>query len=257
MKWFKHETDSIQSEKLNWLIDNHGMEGYGRWFRLLEVVAERMDGSDRCYAEYSIQKWASFLFGKPFKIVLFLKQIENKMEIKLEQNGNILKITIPKLLERRDNYSKNLQATDKKLASKELELEVEVEKKKNNSPAPPTGFAEFWEAYPKKVGKPAAQKAWKGIRCDPAIIFHSLKAFVFSPDPQFIPHPATWLNQRRWEDQPPERKPKWTQGDPFKEREEQKWKDYREMSREDYLKKYPEEASVQKAIRYPAVSVAK
>ena len=68
------------------------------------------------------------------------------------------------------------------------------------------GFNLFWKAYPKKIGKGAAWKAWgtaKEILDGKAtIIFDKLKEQAPTwTDPRFIPHPATWLNQRRWEDE--------------------------------------------------------
>lgn len=75
-------------------------------------------------------------------------------------------------------------------------------------PPDPRGFAEFWAAYPAKVGKAAARKAFpravKAAGGDPDAIVFGLKArlHLFPPDPQFIPNPATWLNQGRWDDDP-------------------------------------------------------
>lgn len=69
-------------------------------------------------------------------------------------------------------------------------------------------FAEFWEAYPKKVGKGAAERAWKNIGEVPieqllATLGWQKKSFDWIKDGgKFIPYPATWLNQRRWEDEP-------------------------------------------------------
>lgn len=71
-----------------------------------------------------------------------------------------------------------------------------------------TAFAEFWTAYPKKAGKGGAEKAWKKIKPDvdlQAKILKAVAAAARSPDwlkesGQFIPHPATWLNGKRWED---------------------------------------------------------
>ena len=78
-----------------------------------------------------------------------------------------------------------------------------------------TAFDAFWNAYPKKVAKPAALKAWKAAKlangdCD--AVMGALAAFRDSADwqknnGQFIPHPATWLNGKRWLDKierPPE-----------------------------------------------------
>lgn len=70
-------------------------------------------------------------------------------------------------------------------------------------------FEIFWTAYPKKTGKGAAWKAWVKIR--PArplqdTMMRKLADARASPQWQknngeFIPNPATWLNQRRWDDE--------------------------------------------------------
>lgn len=66
-------------------------------------------------------------------------------------------------------------------------------------------FAEFWQAYPRKVAKPAAEKAWRKVAGDADAIMAGLRRQSGCDDWQreggrFIPHPATWLNGRRWED---------------------------------------------------------
>jgi hypothetical protein len=72
----------------------------------------------------------------------------------------------------------------------------------------PNGFAEFWNHYPAKIGKAAARKAWpravQQAGGDPAEIVLALKArlHLFPEDAQYIPNPATWLNQGRWDDDP-------------------------------------------------------
>ena len=66
-------------------------------------------------------------------------------------------------------------------------------------------FNDFWTKYPRKVGKGAAEKSWiKALQSTEAdTIIASLVAYKFSEDVNYIPHPATWLNQRRWEDAMP------------------------------------------------------
>ena len=84
-------------------------------------------------------------------------------------------------------------------------------KKKNNTPYHPPGkFDAFWSAYPRKVGKGAAEKAWKKISPDAETVSLILSALEVQKgceqwrreNGQYIPYPATWLNQRRWEDEP-------------------------------------------------------
>jgi hypothetical protein len=73
-----------------------------------------------------------------------------------------------------------------------------------------TGFAEFWSQYPRKEGKQPARKAWNRLcgSYDMAKITAALPAFIASDQWQrqrglYIPHAATWLNQRRFEELPP------------------------------------------------------
>lgn len=70
-------------------------------------------------------------------------------------------------------------------------------------------FERFWEAYPKKRSKPAARRAWLRLRPGPVLFRAMMEALErqkrsrdWAKDAgQFIPYPATWLNQRRWEDE--------------------------------------------------------
>ena len=72
------------------------------------------------------------------------------------------------------------------------------------SPSIPSAasFAEFWKAYPKKVAKGAAERAWPKAREHAVAILADLASRRWD-DPKFIPHPATYLNARRWEDERP------------------------------------------------------
>lgn len=73
----------------------------------------------------------------------------------------------------------------------------------------PPGFDAFWAVYPKKVGKDAAAKAFAKRKPDAALVavmVEAVKRQAASPQwakdgGQFIPNPATWLNQGRWQDE--------------------------------------------------------
>jgi hypothetical protein len=65
-------------------------------------------------------------------------------------------------------------------------------------------FETFYSLYPRKVSKTNAEKAWKKQKCVLSEIMPALqKQMKLWTDPQFIPHPASWLNGRRWEDELP------------------------------------------------------
>ncbi len=99
-------------------------------------------------------------------------------------------------------------------------------------PAVDDGFDAFWQGYPKKVGKGDAAKIWRILR--PSLDLQATITAAVSAqrscrqwlkdDGQFIPNPATWLRQKRWDDTPdpevkqhgamPDYDSEWCQHDP-------------------------------------------
>lgn len=69
-------------------------------------------------------------------------------------------------------------------------------------------FLAFWKAYPKKKSKGAAFTAWKKAKTKPeldkllAIVArHAASAQWQKSGGEFIPHPASWLNSKAWDDE--------------------------------------------------------
>lgn len=70
-------------------------------------------------------------------------------------------------------------------------------------------FGVFWATYPKKVGKDAAQKAFAKRKPDDKLLKDIFQAVELQKTTeqwqkdggQYIPNPATWLNQGRWMDE--------------------------------------------------------
>jgi hypothetical protein len=67
----------------------------------------------------------------------------------------------------------------------------------------PEDFDVFWKKYGKKVGRtPALKKFMKLKRVDIEKILATVDDFVRAhPDAQYRPHPLTYINQKRWEDE--------------------------------------------------------
>ena len=69
-------------------------------------------------------------------------------------------------------------------------------------------FDEFWTLYPKKNGKKEAHKSWSRIKPSDELfnrILDAVRQAKLSDQWQrdngrYIPNPATWLNQERWDD---------------------------------------------------------
>lgn len=70
-------------------------------------------------------------------------------------------------------------------------------------------FEIFWNAYPTKVGKQPAKKAFDKVKVPVETLVAAIERQKCSSQwskngGQYIPNPATWLNQCRWEDELPE-----------------------------------------------------
>lgn len=71
-------------------------------------------------------------------------------------------------------------------------------------------FERFWKVYPRKEGKGKAEESFGKYQPDDALtdtMIQAVQAYKKTEQwkrdgGQFIPHPSTWLNQRRWEDSP-------------------------------------------------------
>ena len=82
---------------------------------------------------------------------------------------------------------------------KEIEKEIEVD----------NGFELFWNNYPKKVGKGKAEIAWIKHRPNIDLVLKTLtwqnqSHDWFADNGKFIPYPTTWINAKRWLDEPDE-----------------------------------------------------
>lgn len=73
----------------------------------------------------------------------------------------------------------------------------------------------FWSHYPRRAGKGAAVKAWEALTDEEreaalgvAEAYGKAWRGATADELRYCPHPATWLHQRRWEDDPAEWGPK-------------------------------------------------
>lgn len=71
----------------------------------------------------------------------------------------------------------------------------------------PLGFDRFWQAYPNRTHRLDAEKAWRALDPAPDLVdqivaaVEAWKTHRQWADRQFVPHPATWLRRRLWEDE--------------------------------------------------------
>jgi hypothetical protein len=85
---------------------------------------------------------------------------------------------------------------------------LHLEKRREETEKNERAFTEFWSSYPRKVAKHDALKAWKSLSLHNGEVESLLGALEAAKSSdqwrkdngQFIPHPAKWLRQRRFED---------------------------------------------------------
>ncbi len=124
--------------------------------------------------------------------------------------------------------TKNISANFEKLGSKNLDADKQlietVERVVENQPRENeasksqrrakksdimVNFEKFWTAYPKKMSKGQAEKAFDKLNPDEQLLATMLAMIERAKtseawtkeDGQFIPYPATWLNAKGWQDE--------------------------------------------------------
>lgn len=67
-------------------------------------------------------------------------------------------------------------------------------------------FSDFWNRYPRKTNKVKAEVTWKRLsKKDAALAYADIENRYDGIEKQFIPHATTYLNGKRWEDEPIEK----------------------------------------------------
>jgi len=106
------------------------------------------------------------------------------------------------------NADANADRIPDRNADPNAEREREKEREKDTPPPSPDtrDFDDFWAAYPRKVDKGKARKAWSGAlrKTDAQTIIKAARAYAQSDDAKreggkYLKYPATWLNAEAWE----------------------------------------------------------
>ncbi len=126
----------------------------------------------------------------------------NEITIKTTNKYSLISINKWERYQITTNKSTNEQPTTNHQPTTNKNVKNEKNKKGSIS------FNRFWDVYPRKVAKQKALASWNKINPNSElleIILGSIKSNIKSGqwnDLKFIPHPTTWLNGARWEDEP-------------------------------------------------------
>lgn len=149
MKWFKHYCNAKKSDLLVIVMDKFGKHrGYACYWLLVAYFVDKLD--DRCDTSFtvSLQDLATSLALKPYKCLEFLAVVAEQRGIQMEQNGNILKIEFPKLLEIQDRDSKYTRTKrgDDAIEKNKIKIKKKIKNKIYD-------YEFLYSLFPRKEGK--------------------------------------------------------------------------------------------------------
>ena len=233
--YFRHNVNSRSDLSLSLVLDEFGAEGYGRYWLIIELLYMAEDqmielsnltkrslaSSWKCNLE-EVDPFINYL------VDLELMTIEGDM---LYSNGVMKRVSL--MRETKEELTNKRREAGRKGAEARWRKESEVEGTANTPKMKPEpieeqsrevvgsevkavqrgirdnleGFDAFWDLYPKKRAKQAAERAWKNLSMKArAEAMGALPDHVKQKDwqkqgGQFVPNPATWLNGKRWLDE--------------------------------------------------------
>lgn len=230
MKWFKHMTNASRDEKMQLLKAECGLEGYGAYWAILEVLAEQIKDSEKDFCEYPIKFWQNFLGFSPKKLRNFLGILAKFEIFSIEFSQNMVTIRNTKIKTIRDEYTEkktqkigtNSRQTPDSLKDKDKDKDKEYKKEKNKKEKSFVGdspdsenfkkneiaeeFAQWYANYPNKKARAHAEKAFITARkkTDLQTLIDGVERYKkIKPEYAAWRHPATWLNGEGWLDEAP------------------------------------------------------
>ena len=213
----------------------HDMMRLGFWMHLL--LSANWKGPDRGSFLTSVRTLKEETGLAKNTIMKYLRELEDLQQIARETFGKKTKITVLNYAEYQGGTGHDLRQSDKlpvticddighdlrrsegspSLLNRRTEEYLFKKEEHIRSSVSARDlekwFSEFWEIFPKKKAKAAAEKAFRKVctsEDDYMAIMDGLRRVILlewqNTEPRYIPHAATWLNGRRWEDEITERK---------------------------------------------------
>jgi hypothetical protein len=227
MKWFKHDTDANMDAKLQEVMLDYGLEGYGLYWYCIELIAQNVNGDNLTFElEHDCRIIARNTGSTPQKVEQMMKSFI-RLGLLNADDGHVFCF---KLASRCDDFTAKAVRRNgvKTLINQSvgvspslsdkvpLEEEEEVRRKKKEieerSDVINDSFEHWWSLFPSKrrTNKKGCLVKWKS-KCKDLCLddIESLaneisldinKKIEECKDLQFYPQTTTYINQERWTD---------------------------------------------------------
>jgi hypothetical protein len=239
MEWFRHDSNANLDEKLQEVLLDYGLEGYGLYWYCIELIVGKTSADNITFElKHDARVIARNTGSTPQKVEEMMKRFISLGLFENEDN----KITCMKVAKRLMSSATSnpkmrhmiqdikqhhetpsntkrhdgiMTASDFITAEENRIEEIRIEDKTVDHKTKSirtkvldSYFEDFWYKYPKKVGKEAALKAWNKMKPDIMQVIDALNwqretRQWQAEDGKYIPNPATYLNQGRWMDEAP------------------------------------------------------
>jgi len=219
MDWFKHDSNANLDEKLQEVLLDYGLEGYGLYWYCIELIVGKT-GIDNITFElkHDARIIARNTGSTPQKVEEMMKRF---VSLGLFENtdGKITCLKVAKRLMTSATSNHQMRSLIQNIKSKQEVTETSCRRhddvmpeeirrdeiRLDNKNTYTEDFTIFWSAYPKKIGKDAAFKSWSKVK---PRIDNVMYALSWQQDSDqwkrgYIPNPSTYLNQGRWKDEEP------------------------------------------------------
>jgi hypothetical protein len=215
MEWFKHSTGSHEDPDISDAWDQFGDAGPVIFWTILEVFGIEYSHLKDGWLTLSIPFFERKMRRKFKKTEKILEFFEKRERIFFKKDQTTISITIPKFIKIASNWTTRPHEkpspapTEAPTEAPTAKEEKKKRRRREEKNIYSVEFDSFWNEYPKKVGVDAAWSAWKKRNGDRPNIEAIIKAIEEQKRSdqwqkekgQFIPNPATWINQGRWDDE--------------------------------------------------------
>lgn len=221
MDWFKHDSNANLDEKLQEVLLDYGLEGYGLYWYCIELIVGKVSADN---ITFELKHDARIIARNTGSSVQKVEEMMKRfVDVGLFENidGNITCLKVAKRLmtsatsnpqmrnliqnikQKQSDSITSCHRHDEVMLDKNRLDKIREDKIKNNS-SNSAEFDDFWKAYPKKVGKDKALTAWNKKKPPLIEVLEALQWQVISEQWKngYIPNPATYLNDGRWQDEP-------------------------------------------------------
>lgn len=214
MKWVKHDTDANQDAKLQNVLLDYGLEGYGLYWYCIELIASKVDNENITFElEHDARIIARNTGSTPQKVEEMMRYFVNERLFE-SIDGVITCFKLARRLDKSMTSNPQMREIIGKLknhdaimtqSAKPMQDKIRLDQTRldKNKPISDSRFDEFWDLYDKKVNpKKCRAKFDRLSKKTIEKIFEVLPDYVASkPIKQFRSNPHTWLNNEGWNDE--------------------------------------------------------